>query len=177
MLVLTVQKSATDFKAIKASMVRMEVEITRLRATGPTTPWSTNTIPQPQPYPPPQSPPERQAPIHDSLIKASFSEIDENMLIAIRDLWKKFLEPEEDMDYYTLSQKEPLQPNILTESFPSNFKVPWIELYDEMIDPNDHIKYVFSSNGGTTYNWCPFMSLVPKNAKGCLFLVVLWTTH
>lgn len=153
---------AVEFEVLKVTMACMEVEITKIRATCPL-----------QPQSPPRSPLARlvlkQTSIHASPIKASFSGIDEDMIWAIRELRKKFLEPEEDNDYYMRSQKEPLHPNILVESFPPNFRVPRVELYEGMTDPNDHINMFLARMVEQPITYALLYHLFPGTLKGTSF--------
>lgn len=61
------------------------------------------------------------------------------MIKAREELRKKFLEPKKDIDCYLQARKKPMDPRLLMESFPQNFRVPLMEAYEGAIDSNDHI--------------------------------------
>lgn len=83
----------------------MEAEIARLKGVGPSH-QRIQTLVQPpsmQPHPQQQSPirpPSKKKPIQPSLMKTSYSGVDSRILKAIQELWRKFLELEEDVGYY-----------------------------------------------------------------------------
>lgn len=64
--------------------------------------------------------------------------MDPGILRAIQELWRKFLELEEDVDYYLHAQKQLLHLKLLAKFFFANFKILRMVLYEGTTDLNDH---------------------------------------